>query len=487
MRTHIFIATLPFLHLLVLSMAIGQEQAEAPKPEFLTMQVLVLDPDGHPVENAKAFPSGLRTKVAARGHFFWSDKRFGPVPKVETNANGLADLPYPKYVIEEIEVGTVTVSVEHPDFVTFREDRRVDDKPAKVQLQVGYRIAATAVDAETGEPIKTNLYGLVSGDSRMSDWKLADNGQLISPVFEANTTWFRMIKIVPGQPNMYSELIEVDPTDRSRVLLRDIKLFKGTRVQGRLEESIPRPIRNGYVTAMIVRTGTKDNQNNWNSRWFWYDNTPISEDGEFVFESLPVDEVLQMIPVCDDWVPPKLAKEDVLPFFPAAAEKLFTGLSQPQLVRLEGLQVEPTLRMAAATSVKITVVDKDGSPLSGVDVASWPNQLWFEGGSNILGDVHSTVEWLLQAKHAGEFAIAEQNRYSAKTDENGIATIRSIPPNRTESLVARLTGYEMPLNGTEREIRIDLKPGVVTEVTIKMQPEGTDVLKDEAFQGGKDD
>jgi hypothetical protein len=89
---------------------------------------------------------------------------------------------------------------------------------------------------------------------------------------------------------------------------------------------------------------------------------------------------------------------------------------------------------------------------------------------------------LLQSRKPGERQFMRENRYSAKTDELGIAVMRSMPTDRPEGLVAMLKGYEMPLNGTEREIRIDLKPGVVTEVTIKMQPEGTDVLKDEAFQ-----
>jgi len=53
-------------------------------------------------------------------------------------------------------------------------------------------------------------------------------------------------------------------------------------------------------------------------------------------------------------------------------------------------------------------------------------------------------------------------------------------------LFVGLEGYEMPLNGTDREIRIDLKPDVVTEVTIKLQRAGTEVLKDETFQGDKD-
>ncbi len=464
---------------------VGQEPDNAieKKAELLAMQVLVVDPDGHPIENATVFPSGLRTKVEPGSHWGWSEPLHGPIPKLQTNVEGIVALPYPKYVTEEIEVGTVTISVEHPDFVSFREDRSVNDKPAKIELKIGFRIAATAVDAETGAPIKQDLYGLVSGDARLSDWKLSENGNLVSPVFEPNKTWFRLIKAKPGEPNLYSELIEIDPTDRSRVLLRDVKLSKGTRVVGRLDDSVTRPIRNGHVAATIVRRGSDGQEFNWNSKWMWYDKAAIAEDGTFVFDSLPTGEILQMIPVCDDLVPANPSRDDVLPFFPEEAERPVNSMSRPQLIRLEGGQVEPVLKMAPATSVKVTVLDQEGAPLSGVEVASWPNQIWFEGGSQILGSAYSLSDILLRSRLPGERPFTRENRYSAKTNEQGIAVIHSMPPGRTEGLFAFIKGYEMPLNGTEREIRIDLKEGVVTEVTIKMQPEGTDTLKDEAFEG----
>lgn len=472
------------LQYLLSPMLVGQDPDNAieKKPELLTMQVLVVDPDGHPIENATVFPSGLRTKVEPGSHWGWSEPLHGPIPKLQSNAEGLVALPYPKYVMEEIEVGTVTISVEHPDFVSFREDRSIEDKPAKIELKIGFRIAATAVDAETGDPIKQDLYGLVSGDARLSDWKLSENGNLVSPVFEPNKTWFRLIKATPGEPNLYSELIKIDPTDRSRVLLRDVKLSKGTRVAGRLDDSVTRPIRNGHVAATIVRRGSDGQEFNWNSKWMWYDKAPIAEDGTFVFESLPTDEVLQLIPICDDWVPANPTKEEVLPFFPDAAERLGGSFSQPQIIRLNGPLVEPILKMTPATSVRVTVVDQAGKPLAGVQVASWPNQMWFDGGSQILGNAFAMSKWLSQSRQNGSPSFTMENRYSTTTDESGIAIMRSMPTDRTEGLVAILKGYEMPLNGTDREIRINLKAGVVTEVTIKMQPEGTDVLKDETFQ-----
>ncbi|XZE20370.1 hypothetical protein SH449x_000238 [Pirellulaceae bacterium SH449] len=457
------------------------EKDGKPKVEMLTLQVLVKDPDGHPIENATVFPSGLRTKAEPSSHWGWREELFGLLPKMQTSAEGLVDLPYPKYMTEKLEVGTVTISVEHPDFVTFREDRSVDDAPAEVPLKIGFRIAATAVDANSGEPIKTDLYGLVSGDTRMSDWKLAENGMLVSPVYESNKTWFRMMKIVPGEPTLFSELIEIDPADRSRVLLRNIKLAVGTRVEGKLDDSVTRPVKNGIVSAAINRRGSDGRRFNWFSTWRWLDKTIIAEDGTFVFESMPTDEVLQLIPICDGWVPKPPTKEDVLPFFPDMAERLGVFVAYPQLFRSRGPQIEPTLKMIPATSVKVTVVDRNNKPLPGVEVASRPYQYWFDGGSQILGTAFAMTNLLIGSRQGKEIVFEAGNRYTAKTDENGIAILHTMPPNRNQQLIALLKGFEMPLNGTDRYVRIQLKPDVVTEVTIKMQPEGTQVLSDKVY------
>ncbi|MDP1562350.1 MAG: hypothetical protein Q8M16_13305 [Pirellulaceae bacterium] len=480
MNTRMLNATLFSLHLLALPFAVGQEQGrtDEKQPEMLTMQVLVVDPDGHPVENAIVSLFALRAKGDGQ-HLTWDEEKLGRKPERRTNAAGLVDLPYPKVMEEEFEVGQLRLSVKHLDFVTFLEDRHVDEQPAKAELKRGFRIAAAVVDAETAQPITQDLYGLISSESILSDWKLADNGMLVSPVFESKKAWLRLIKLSPGQPNLYSELIPIDPTDRSRILLRDVKLSKGTRVEGRLEESIPRPIGNGYVAAMIVRNGP-DNRFRWNSQWVWHDRADIADDGTFVFESLPTDEVLQLIPICDDWVPKNPRNEEVLPFYPEAAEKITSSFTFPQLFLLSAPQIAPTLKMVPATSVQVTVVDQDGKPMLGVEVASWPNQAWFDGGGQILGLARATSDWLKRARHGGPNQ-PYPSRYSAMTDANGVAVIRSMPADRTEGLVALLDGFEMPLNGTEREIRIDLKPGVVNEVTIKMQPAGTQVLKDKTF------
>ncbi len=468
---------------LLLAQETGKPAQE--KSEMRTVRVLVLDPDGHPLDGATVTQSGLRTRVEPGSHWGWSVDYHGPPPEVVTNTEGIAEVPCPKYVQEKLETGAVTWSVSHPEFVAFRADRSVDDDPAEIRLQRGFRVAVTAVDGETGESVKTGLFAIISTGGSV-DWNLHDNGMLVSPVFEEANSVMRVMQIVEGQPVLFSDRIEISPEGRSRVLLKDVKLSPGTRVEGRLADSVPRPVKNGHVTALIVRTpGSRVGFN----RWGWFDQTPIAEDGTFVFESLPSDEVLQMIPVCDGWVPAKPSKESVLEFFPGELDNLNNGKSLPQLIALSRDTARPTLEMEPSGSVRITVLAPDGSPLPKARVMMWPNQLWFDTGSQILGDGFQTRQ-MLQVVRAGEVdKIKRLQRYSAQTDGQGIALIQNLPSNSSQSIRAVHEEFEMPVSGRDRSSSVNLKPGKVAEITFQLQKKGTEFLgaekKDESGSDSK--
>lgn len=449
-----------------------------PKSEMLTTKVLVLDPDGNPVEDATVYCSGLRTKAEPGSHWSWNPELHGTPPKLKTNSAGIVEMPYPKYVVEKLETGTLTWSVEHPDFVDFRDDRSLVDDPAEIKLSRGFRIAVTAVNGDTGEKIRNDVYAVISGGGS-DQWKLHANGMLVSPMFAKQDSTLRIMQIVDGQPILFSPSIEVSPGDRSRVLLQDVKLANGTPVEGNLNESIERPIKNGYVVACVAN---KLRPNDWNSVWYWSDKTPIAEDGSFVFESLPPDAVLQLIPICDGWAPKKPAKENILKFFPEDLRVLDSSMTIPQLVELTGDKVSTTLEMERATSVRVTVNDPDGKPLAGAEVAMWPNQIWFDLGSQILGDAYPTREALV-GKIAGGFQHVRTIRFNAKTGENGVAVIDNLPPDRSESITVSHDDFEMPISGGDRRVTVKLESGKIANVTVNMQKKGTATLGEPADEG----
>src|SRR5262252_5635639 len=86
----------------------------------------VVDAKGKPIAGAIIRPNGLRTKPGpySSGWYSWQPRGMGvPNDPVTTDANGQARLPYPKYVFEKIETGTICLNVEHADFVPDRPER----------------------------------------------------------------------------------------------------------------------------------------------------------------------------------------------------------------------------------------------------------------------------------------------------------------------------------------------------------------------------
>ena len=449
------------------------EEKVDPPVEMLSVKVLVTDPDGNPVEEAVVSPRGMRTKAERGSWWGWNDKRDGELPKVSTNAEGIAVIPYPKYTMEKLETGELNLNVTHPEFIMFDADRNVKDDPAKVALERGFRIAATAVD-EAGERIKTDIYGITSGSA--GKWSLKNNGMLVSPTMKKDDCLLRIVQIEEGQPIKFSERIKVEPGAGRRVMLKDHQLSLGVRVEGKLDESVKRPVINGRVAAYIVRRVAKDDPR-WDSKWNWSDAAEISEDGSFVFKSLPPDEVVQLIAVCHDWVPAKPVLGDVLKYFPDEKRQLansWGGLPHVfQLPAKSGDKIDVTLQMVPARSVKVIVEDPEGNPIADADIYIGLNQYWFEAGSQMLGATHRTSDRLTKPAAKPKTFKA---RYFGKSDDEGIAILHDLPSSSRRSLSISCEGYELPIVGRQREINFELADEGMTEVVATMQVEGTEVM-----------
>lgn len=453
------------------------KEKDAPQPtaEMLTAHVLILDPDGQPIEEAIVSPDGLRTPVSPGSWYGWPEKKAGPLPKISTNKEGIAEVRYPKYIFEKAETSTLCLSVRHPDFVeVWSDDRNVADDPAEIKLERGFRIALSAVNGQSGEKIKTDLYAVLSSHNSQP-WKLSGNGMLVSPVFTAGPNQLRVLQIVDGQPILWSERIDVDPGDDSRVLLKDVPLSPGVRVEGKLDDTVPRPVVNGHVAANIHRLPKKAGERD--ATWRWSDKAVIEEDGTFVFDSLPRDEVLQMIAVCDDYNSAKPPKADVLKHFPNGVRMFDSPFSLGQLAALRGNIVEPTIAMEQATSIEVTVLSPTEKPVSGAYVYLAPNQYWFGGGSQMLGAAHSWAEILVDARHNPEKEFdRSSNRFLATTNEQGIAIVKNLPATKAERLLIVHDKFEMAIIDNDRKTHVELKADQMNKTTIKLQAKGVDAI-----------
>ena len=442
-----------------------------PKIEFLECKVRVTDPGGNPVEDATVYCTGLRTRQERGSHWIWSEQQFGmPAPRVQTDANGGVEMQYPKFVAEKLETGWMTWSVDHPDFISFREDRDVTDAPAEIQLKRGFRVALTAKNKKTGQPIKEDLYAVI-GLRGTAKWQLKKSGMLVSGVYPKRKCYLRVMQLAEGKPALFSEMLTIEPGEKSRVLLRDIELFPGARLEGKLDESIARPILNGYVAGKInIQLSPGD----WETHWSWADKAEIKEDGTFVFESLPPGSVWQMIPICDGWVPGEPSIESIAEHFPAEAEQFQNRLStrsMPQLVKLDNDQASVVLKMKPAASVTFKIVDSDGQPVEAAKAYMSPNQISFNGGSTILGRAYSTRNALLKTRRGEKIKWEPFNRFGGESDKTGLVVVNNLPSGNADVGVFH-EEFQLPIIDGSRGYAFELKNGEHKEITIKLQPKG---------------
>ena len=414
-----------------------QDAKEKPKPKMLVCRVRVVDPEGYPIEDATVFCTGMRVNEEPGSHWGWSDERWGKAPRIQTNAEGVAEMPYPEKIAGEFTIGQMTWSVEHPDFTNYREDHSVEDDPADIRLEGGFRIALTAKrggdDDGVGEKITKDLYavGSFSGGGK---WELKKNGTLVSSVLKKQDGLLRVVCFEEDKPTLFSKEIKVQPGDKSRVLLKDIGLSAGCRVDGEICDLVERPIEDGYVMARVCKfAGDK----RWQSgSWSWSDKAEVSADGKFVFESLPTGEVIQLIPFCDGWVPEKPEAAAVAAKFVGldianVKRQIASNTVTPHVFSTDGSGIKVTLPMVKAGELTVKVVDPVGNPIAGAKVVINPNQCWFNSGSQIYGSYGSTKD-VLQLRRAGadlrmHFGAA-MHPFQRETGPDGTVVLRSVLP-----------------------------------------------------------
>jgi hypothetical protein len=463
------------------------------KPPVPVASIRVLDESGQPVSRATIAPDGLRPKKGG-GHYGWSSSYERSGVKAElavTGADGYARVRYPFYVIERLETEQISFAVDHPDFCAQRPFRvvaasppanapmtdklkylfsrlthRISSRPDPVVLKRGGIVRLTGYIGAK-ENVVTNLWAEIS-----DMWPAGTNfWRRTGPVLWSNKATpgkahLRVMHFPEKSPTMFSTLVSFE-VKAGQTNEFNVELKPGVRVAGRLDESVPRPVRGGRVCVHVFEEGHDGDS----SAPVWAGWRTVGAEGTFEFESLPPGR-MEVIGLCDGFVskngPPWNGRK--------------TGLHVPQQIAISGLAQNVTVQMEPAALCEVTVLDDTGKPLAGARAGFSPNVLWGGNGSTIFAsDLFNSEDFFRDGVPADWNAIRKvtEGDFRALSDENGVALVRNLPASHQSYFVSH-TNYAMPISraggGARRSASVDLSSGETGRVTVKMQKMGTEEL-----------
>jgi beta-lactamase regulating signal transducer with metallopeptidase domain len=489
-HTAIALALAVGFYLLVGGSQLSEKQSSGAKgPTSITFKqllVVVQDESGKPVEGATIVPDGFRVKGPRRvdGHG-WNTYLFGPPEKVTTDREGKALVKYPVEAVpdEKLFTGDVIFSVFHPDFCTTRlQSFPVDGSANPIRLTRGSHLEVSAWFGSDHQVV-TDFVPNVTGDGlRPEDWKKKENRALEINRLQAGGHVVQLMARLPSGEVGYSDVQEfqADP-EKKNTFAMEVK--PGVRLEGRVDDSVPRPVKNGRVLISVrppefpAWVNPEDIsvviQQHGYPR-FWHSYRTIAEDGSFVFESVPPGEV--DVVVHGDGFISKNAGEltnRVQPD-PQKPSKLVVsgGFGVPQPFPLVAPVTQIEVKTEPTATLQVTTKTKSGRAVEGAEVYVNPNVLRMQG---IFGNFRDSSEAPYRSMPSLPNVL-----YSGKTDKDGKVILKNLPAF-TQHLDVYHPDYELPLqekNGLpHRSIRMEkLSPGESKTVNLTLQPKGKDFI-----------
>lgn len=447
--------------------------------EFKKVLVVVQDEDGKPIEGATILPDGFRVKekggVDAYG---WNYKLFGPPEKAVTDSEGNAYVKYPVMgVPDEKELtGKLVFSVSHPEFATVRLQEYSVDSPEKpIQLTRGIHLEVLGYFGSDHQSVTELVPNLNEEMIHPEDWITNDNGVFAFHKLSPGGHLLQLMGRLPSGEVVYSDDIAFT-AETGKEYNFSMEMKSGIRLEGRIDDKVPRPIKNGRV-LISVRPKEFPAWNNYAdvddilkkypNFYPWKSYRPIAEDGTFVFESIPSGG-LDVIVYGDGFV-----SQSGGDFEQRENSKLVKvpGFALPQAFPL----VAPTTKIVVATeptaTLEVTAKTKTGKPVEGATVYVNPNVVRMGG---IFGNMRTSSEEPFR-----KMIPLPNIPYSATTDKNGFAVIRNIPATDRGMEVAD-ADYQVPLQDPKswrtRYIHTTFTPGMTNKFDLTLEPKGADFI-----------
>jgi len=449
------------------------------KAEFKEVPVVVQDEDGKPIEGATVLPDGFRVKgIHGADAYHWGTNQFGGPVKAVTDREGRAYIKYPVMGIpEEKELtGALIFSASHPEYATVRPQDYSVDKPEKpIQLTRGIHLEASAYFGSDHQPVTELVPNLNQEMIRTNDWQKLDNGTLAFHKLSPGGHILQLMGRLPSGDIVYSEDLAFT-AEKGKDHNYAVEMKPGIRLEGRIDDNVPRPVKNGRVLISVRPkefpawnnyADVDDTLKKYPNFYPWKSYRPIAEDGTFVFESIPPGG-LDVIVHGEGFI-----SKSGGDFSQRNGSKLVKvpGFALPQAFLL----VAPTTKIEIATeptaTLEVTAKTKAGKPVEGATVYVNPNVVRMGG---IFGNMRISSEEPFR-----KMTPLPDIPYSATTDKNGFAAIRNIPAT-DRGMDVYHPQYQVPLQEPkgwrDRHIRLEFSSGVTNYHHLTLEPKGKDFI-----------
>ncbi len=419
------------------AIAFDDSESELDFKEMKSLSLRVVDSDGNPIANAKVRPYALRAVGDTNAHYFWPTSNIGEPPVVHTDEEGLVKIPYPVRFgnrVQPLESREVTFSVSHIDHISVTMNSSTTIEQATASLVRGSRVRISGVD-EQGNAITEFGVLMPNVDWRPSEWPIDEEGYRSNSAIRSGNWQMLAVQPKPDGNTLFSDLTTIRIRRGQSLRFSKIVLRPGVRVEGRLDNAVPRPIQNGIVIATFAPKVAGESYEEKDPTLTWSDKVDIQPDGTFTIPSAPRGGVVQMIAICDGW----LCKSD--------HQNGNQGSVIGQNFDVESEIISPELVMEPTGTLEVVCKDNQGNPLSDVGVATWPNQKYFMGGSTILGSGYQSISFIdTQLNPSADVRppTLGDDRYSVKSNAEGLAVLRNVPIGTSEYLAIGSQGYRLP-------------------------------------------
>lgn len=436
--------------------------------------VTVVDDKDQPVEGAKV-------RVG-----WWEDNEGDMLGKIVinppiTNQKGEVTIQVPE------GAARAQISAEAEGYAKAGSQYSLSGSP-KLVLQPGRIIRVKAMDGKGNRlpdayPLLEDSH-ILGREFKQDDQRL---GYFTSPVVKLDRRWMRVVARKEEGPVLFSRLIDVTSPERVEEDGTIVAILEpGIRLEGRLDDSVPKPIKNGCV-ELYINEGA---DHKIGGGWTWQQTADVKEDGTFEFDSLPTGGHVQLIALVDGYQstrPTVQSLKNYLKLHNAGEESILDNAIRrhdafwPHLFPLtQGLyKTEVELPCTPTTSLDVKVVDPLGQPIEGAEVKFNPNGLFLGGELFIPATV--SLEMSNQIIRHNNEEVKQRYQWGhdtflgVKTDKQGIARVRNLPADDRESYKVSADGYQMPVYPTSsiedpsRYALIDLEGGQTLRRTITME------------------